>query len=133
MSREDPQMKIRITDDLRERLRMSASRNGRSLNSEIVLRLEQTYDREAEQRVSDDYVAWLESGCKGEEPEMPDALRQQNFRVNEGIDAEIDAKQNANEILNIKIQQVYSKIEEQDVSILRILDMLEVISNDALK
>lgn len=44
MSREDPQMKIRLTLDLKERIEAAAKTAGRSLNSEIIARLQQSFD-----------------------------------------------------------------------------------------
>lgn len=43
MSREDHQMKIRLPEELKARIDASASEAGRSLNAEIVARLEQSY------------------------------------------------------------------------------------------
>lgn len=39
MTREDPQMKLRLPAELKDRLMALAEENGRSLNSEIVRRL----------------------------------------------------------------------------------------------
>ncbi|TXN82009.1 Arc family DNA-binding protein [Methylobacterium sp. WL8] len=36
MARDDPQMKLRLPDDLRERIRDRAELNGRSMNTEIL-------------------------------------------------------------------------------------------------
>ena len=43
MSREDHQMKIRLPEELKARIDASAADAGRSLNAEIVARLEQSY------------------------------------------------------------------------------------------
>lgn len=43
MSREDPQMKIRLPEELKARIDASAAQAGRSLNAEIVARLEGSY------------------------------------------------------------------------------------------
>lgn len=43
MSREDPQMKIRLPEELKARIDTSATQAGRSLNAEIVARLEGSY------------------------------------------------------------------------------------------
>lgn len=40
MTREDPQMKVRLPVDLKDRLTDIATQNGRSLNAEVVKRLE---------------------------------------------------------------------------------------------
>ena len=44
MSREDPQLKIRLPLELKEKITQSATDHGRSINSEVVARLEQSFD-----------------------------------------------------------------------------------------
>lgn len=44
MSREDPQLKLRLPLDLKEKITESAKVNGRSMNAEIVYQLEEAYD-----------------------------------------------------------------------------------------
>lgn len=44
MSREDPQMKIRLTLDLKERIEAAAKTAGRSMNAEIIARLQQSFE-----------------------------------------------------------------------------------------
>ncbi|MFB5706617.1 Arc family DNA-binding protein [Acinetobacter radioresistens] len=44
MSREDPQLKIRLPLELKEKITESASKYGRSINSEVVTRLEESFD-----------------------------------------------------------------------------------------
>lgn len=39
MSREDPQLKLRLTAEMRDEIRDAALANGRSMNAEIVARL----------------------------------------------------------------------------------------------
>ncbi|WP_241575029.1 Arc family DNA-binding protein [Rosenbergiella nectarea] len=43
MSREDPQLRIRLPTDLKEKIEKSAKQNSRSMNSEIVNRIESTF------------------------------------------------------------------------------------------
>lgn len=43
MSREDPQLKIRLPLELKEKIIQSAADHGRSINSEVVARLEQSF------------------------------------------------------------------------------------------
>ncbi|ELN9421875.1 MULTISPECIES: Arc family DNA-binding protein [Enterobacter] len=43
MSREDPQLRIRLPIGLKEKIEVSAKENNRSMNAEIVQRLERTY------------------------------------------------------------------------------------------
>lgn len=47
MTREDPQMKLRLPVELKDRLTALAERNGRSLNAEVVQRLENSLEGEA--------------------------------------------------------------------------------------
>ncbi|GKT16990.1 hypothetical protein AVHY2522_13660 [Acidovorax sp. SUPP2522] len=47
MSREDPQMKIRLPEALKARIEASAQAGGRSMNSEIAARLQQTFEKVA--------------------------------------------------------------------------------------
>lgn len=42
MTREDPQMKLRLPADLKDQLAELAEANGRSLNAEVVIRLEES-------------------------------------------------------------------------------------------
>jgi methionyl-tRNA synthetase len=44
MSREDPQFKLRLSDELRNRVANEARRNNRSMNAEIIARLEASFD-----------------------------------------------------------------------------------------
>lgn len=46
MKRTDPQFKLRIPEDLKAKVEESAKANHRSLNAEIVARLESSFDRE---------------------------------------------------------------------------------------
>ena len=46
MSREDPQLKIRLPLELKEKITQSAADHGRSINSEVVARLEQSFEPE---------------------------------------------------------------------------------------
>lgn len=48
MSREDPQMKLRIPAELKQLIEDAAKANGRSMNAEIVARLEATFQQVSE-------------------------------------------------------------------------------------
>lgn len=43
MSREDPQLKLRLTEDLKARVTAAAQANGRSVNAEITAALEEKF------------------------------------------------------------------------------------------
>ena len=45
MSREDPQLKIRLPLELKEKITQSAADHGRSINSEVIARLEQSFNK----------------------------------------------------------------------------------------
>lgn len=51
MSREDPQLKIRLPLELKEKITESAAEYGRSINSEVVARLEQSFELSERQAV----------------------------------------------------------------------------------
>lgn len=44
MSREDPQLKLRLPPALKDRITKAASDNGRSVNAEILARLERSFE-----------------------------------------------------------------------------------------
>ncbi|CAJ1921178.1 Arc family DNA-binding protein [Aeromonas jandaei] len=46
MSREHQQMRVRLPPELRDGLEQMAKKNGRSMNAEIVYRLQKTFDDE---------------------------------------------------------------------------------------
>lgn len=52
MTSELPQLRIRIEDDLKEKLREAAWRNRRSMNAEIIARLEASFDPPADPAAS---------------------------------------------------------------------------------
>ena len=54
MSREDPQLKIRLPLELKEKIIQSAADHGRSINSEVVARLEQSFAND--EKPSNQYV-----------------------------------------------------------------------------
>ena len=54
MSREDPQLKIRLPLELKEKITQSAADHGRSINSEVVARLEQSFAND--EKPSNQYV-----------------------------------------------------------------------------
>jgi hypothetical protein len=47
MTREDPQIKLRLPPDLKDRLAEAATDNNRSLNAEVVSRLQESFDSQA--------------------------------------------------------------------------------------
>lgn len=48
MSREHQQMRVRLPPELRDSLEQMAKKNGRSMNAEIVYRLQRTFEEDAE-------------------------------------------------------------------------------------
>ena len=48
MARQDPQLKLRLPEDLKDKIAKAAEKSGRSMNAEIVSRLEQSIDFEDE-------------------------------------------------------------------------------------
>lgn len=47
MAREDPQLKLRVTDQMRAKLVYAARANNRSVNAEIVHRIEESFARDS--------------------------------------------------------------------------------------
>ena len=47
----DPQFKLRLTPELKDRIEQSAASMGRSMNAEILQRLEGSFENEREGRV----------------------------------------------------------------------------------
>lgn len=69
MARNDPQVNFRIPAELKEKLEESAKESGRSITSELVLRLEQSFATEEQARplIAAD-KDWLEEiGVSGDE------------------------------------------------------------------
>lgn len=69
MARNDPQVNFRIPAELKEKLEESAKESGRSITSELVLRLEQSFATEEQARplIAAD-AGWLEEiGVSGDE------------------------------------------------------------------
>lgn len=52
MSREDPQMKIRLPADLKDSVEVAAKANNRSMNAEIVARLQASFDKGKDKPIS---------------------------------------------------------------------------------
>ena len=51
MARTDPQFNVRMPADLKEKIEEAAKENGRSMNAEIVYRLQQSLNEEQEDHV----------------------------------------------------------------------------------
>ncbi|MBY5579592.1 Arc family DNA-binding protein [Rhizobium leguminosarum] len=65
MGREDPQLKLRLTEGMKEEIAQAAKRNGRSVNAEIVHRLERTLHWEEDgEKEADQLIATLEAKLK---------------------------------------------------------------------
>ena len=59
MARTDPQINIRLPLELKERIRIIGDQNGRSMNAEIVHRLEQSFEAEAKSAETPDKLEQL--------------------------------------------------------------------------
>lgn len=53
MSREDPQLKIRLPPDLKEQVEEASKAAGRTINAEVVLRLRQSFESQRRERPAD--------------------------------------------------------------------------------
>ncbi|EAB5934897.1 DNA-binding protein [Salmonella enterica subsp. salamae] len=63
MSREDPQMKVRLPAELKEKLEVAAKENKRSMNAEVVHRLKESFEtlihityKDSDSTLSDNYL-----------------------------------------------------------------------------
>lgn len=67
MARDDPQLKIRLPGDLKERIETAASDNNRTMNAEIVARLQESFDDtlKFEHGVLEDAVAEMVPAMNG--------------------------------------------------------------------
>lgn len=63
MARIDPQMKLRMQAELRDRVAQAANAAGRSLNAEIVARLEKSFEQPGELRLTADSAGLLSYVC----------------------------------------------------------------------
>ena len=61
MSREDPQMKIRLPAELKARIEEASSANNRTMNAEIVARLHQSFDTRDTELAQDTVSAVLKT------------------------------------------------------------------------
>lgn len=61
MAREDPQLKLRLTEELKARVTEAARANNRSVNAEIVARLQRTLAQD-EASLDFDYISGLPEG-----------------------------------------------------------------------
>ena len=88
----DAQMKIRLPNAIKLRLEAAAGSNGRSLNSEVVLRLEQSFaaddDRDAQ-------LDALKQELLLEIKELRDELRHQGSRI-------VAIEHNASEVITLE-------------------------------
>lgn len=51
MSREDPQLKVRLPQDLKDKITESASNLGRSINADVVARLEGSFEPQGNEQL----------------------------------------------------------------------------------
>ena len=74
----DAQMKIRLPNAIKLRLEASANSSGRSLNSEVVLRLEKSFAADDDRDLQLDA---LKQELQSEIKDLRDELRHQGMRV----------------------------------------------------
>ena len=63
-SRDAPQFQLRMPDDLRDRIKDAADANGRSMNSELVIRIENSFS--ADQSAYPEIARLLEAHIEAE-------------------------------------------------------------------
>lgn len=64
MARDDPQMKIRLPEELKEGIERAARESGRTLNAEVVARLQDSLDGKSGPLIDDDMLRQLREAAK---------------------------------------------------------------------
>jgi molybdopterin converting factor small subunit len=93
MSREDPQMKIRLPADLKDRIETSSKEVGRSMNAEIVARLQETFDAKPLQLIPE----------KGNWAEQFGLYR---------LEAQMDAVKTQSALIDMQIRMLDDKLDQ---------------------
>jgi len=76
MARTDPQFNVRMPADLKEKIEEAAKENGRSMNAEIVYRLQQSLDDPQEEHVDGFHTIDMKViDHRNYPPQIGDALR----------------------------------------------------------
>ncbi len=76
MARTDPQFNVRMPADLKEKIEEAAKENGRSMNAEIVYRLQRSLDEEQEEHVEGFHTIEMKVlDHRNYPPQIGDALR----------------------------------------------------------
>ena len=76
MARTDPQFNVRMPADLKEKIEEAAKKNGRSMNAEIVYRLQRSLDEEQEEHVDGFHTIQMTmADHRNYTPKIGDALR----------------------------------------------------------
>ena len=76
MARTDPQFNVRMPADLKEKIEEAAKKNGRSMNAEIVYRLQQSLVAEQEEHVDGFHTIQMTmADHRNYTPKIGDALR----------------------------------------------------------
>ncbi|HDO0920071.1 TPA: Arc family DNA-binding protein [Aeromonas salmonicida] len=97
MSREHQQMRVRLPPELRDSLEQMAKKNGRSMNAEIVYRLQRTFDEDT----------WSIDGIQSQSQVLSDTPRQYQRKQKYSIQS--DMPDEAMQELMARIQEVWDK------------------------
>lgn len=104
MSRDDPQFKLRMPVELRDRVDAAAKCSRRSINAEITARLESTFNL-------DEHMAEMQAGGHAEVSDLIDSVIAENSRFQGGeqkltalLRAEIET------VLDHKMQQLEERL-----------------------
>lgn len=93
MSREDPQLKIRLPLELKEKITESAAEYGRSINSEVVTRLEESFEKDDAAEFDKEFVLQVIKSQESTITDLTDQIKhlKMSFDV---LTKELHAKKN---------------------------------------
>jgi len=85
---------IRLPEGLRERIRLAADNNNRSMNAEVVALLEEKYPQPRPEKISDPaakILFWLAARIRRRKPK-PGSLREKQANLYEAVAADLEAR-----------------------------------------
>lgn len=128
MAREDPQLKLRLTEEMKARIASEAEKNGRSVNAEITDRLEFSFRHtpfliDASRRERE----YLE----GEKMRLEDDLGEAKKRIEDLEESLVKDRISLRELIRAK--EDAAKVREQNEILTEVLDRLTTIENKIQK
>lgn len=134
MARTDPQVNFRLPHDLRNQLRDAAINNNRTLTSEIVARLQQSFEQQDRERYesSPEYFEGLEQAARESMPNAPGRSLAEHL-AEKRADKEADLV--ADKVVSklISTEEFIEKIQRAILDGSRKLDGTRTLDNDPKK